>query len=202
MSAEMIWKTLSAIDVSEHVEKKGNLSYLSWAWAWGTLMKHYPMAGYQFRADEVHPDGTVTVHCEVEIHALRRTMWLPVMDHKNKPISNPNSFDINSSKMRCLTKCMAMFGLGHYIYAGEDLPEQKSYKEVCDENDHSIMRIKKALIDSDLSTAAEEWFTMDQETMGLLWKAPKNGGCFTTKEREVMKSTEFRQAYYGEEKIA
>ena len=125
MSAENIWKTLSSIDVSKHVDKKGNLSYLSWAWAWGTLMKHYPQAIYNFLQTEKHEDGTVTVYCEVIIDDVSRTMWLPVMDHRNNAIANPDARKISDTKMRCLTKCLAMFGLGHYIYAGEDLPEQE-----------------------------------------------------------------------------
>ena len=129
MLAKTIWDTLSKIDVSEHTEKKGNLTYLSWAWAWGTLMKHYPDANYEFET-ETFNDGTMEVRVVVAIteneETVMRHMWLPVLDFKNKAIPNPNSFEINKSKMRCLTKCLAMFGLGHYIYAGEDLPEESN----------------------------------------------------------------------------
>jgi len=133
MSASTIWSTLSKIDVSEHVEKKNNLTYLSWAWAWGTLMKHYPDTGYSF-TDRNFPDGTMEITCAVTILVtssslpVTRTMWLPVMNHKNQAIANPDAFQINTAKMRCLTKCFAMFGLGHYIYAGEDLPEAEQEK--------------------------------------------------------------------------
>jgi hypothetical protein len=126
MLAKNIWDTLSKIDVSEHIEKKVNLSYLSWAWAWATLMKHYPDAAYEFEMERFE-DGTTEVRVVLAItqddQTVMRHMWLPVMDHRNKPISNPDAFAINTAKMRCLVKCMAMFGLGHYIYAGEDLPE-------------------------------------------------------------------------------
>jgi len=115
-----IWNTLSKIDVSKHVEKKNGLSYLSWAWAWGVLMDKYPDAQYDFNELEVHADATVTVHCVVLIKNCRRTMWLPVMDHRNNAIKNPDARKISDTKMRCLVKCLAMFGLGHYIYAGED----------------------------------------------------------------------------------
>ena len=117
-----IWATLSKIDVSNHVEKKNGLSYLSWAWAWGVLMEHYPHAEYSFNETETHPDGTVTIHCKVEIGYASRSMWLPVMDYKNQSIKNPDARKISDTKMRCLVKCLAMFGLGHYIYAGEDTP--------------------------------------------------------------------------------
>lgn len=133
MSAKQIWNTLSAIDVSNHVEKKANLSYLSWAWAWGTLMKHYPDARYTFD-DRTFPDGTMEITCSITIFSddcnpTSRYMWLPVMDNRNKAIANPDAFQINTAKMRCLTKCLAMFGLGHYIYAGEDLPEAEQEKQ-------------------------------------------------------------------------
>lgn len=122
MSYAEIWKTLSAVDVSKHIEKKQGLSYLSWAWAWGVLMDHYPSATYEFPEPEIHQDGSVTVHCKVSIGDCSRTMWLPVMDHRNQAIKQPDALKISNSRMRCLVKCLAMFGLGHYIYAGEELP--------------------------------------------------------------------------------
>jgi len=126
--SKQVWQTLSAIDVSQHIEKKGNLSYLSWAWAYGTMMEYYPDLHYSFEEDKCEDTGTVEISCVVHIHTgseqdqmMMRHMWLPVMDHRNKAIINPDKFAINSSKMRCLVKCFAMFGLGHHIYAGEDI---------------------------------------------------------------------------------
>lgn len=125
-SAE-VWKTLSAINVNEHTEKKGNLTYLSWAWAWGTLMDHYPASKFEIMDDVRGDDGTVTVWCSVTMQSdptkmLTREMWLPVMDHRNAAIKNPDARQVSDARMRCLTKCLALFGLGHYIYAGEDTP--------------------------------------------------------------------------------
>lgn len=117
-----VWNVLSAIDVSKHIEKKGQLSYLSWAYAWGTLMKHYPEASYCYFEPNVDPNGTVEVEVELTIEGITRRMWLPVMDNRNKAVVNPSSRDVSDARMRCLVKCIAMFGLGHYIYAGEDLP--------------------------------------------------------------------------------
>lgn len=116
-----IWATLSKIDVSKHVEKKNGLTYLSWAYAWGILMQHYPQAEYSFAHHEVHQDGTVTVHCDVVIGQCHRSMWLPVMDYKNNAIKNPDARKISDTKMRCLVKCISMLGLGWAIYAGEDI---------------------------------------------------------------------------------
>ena len=139
MTHETVWKTLSSIDVSSKAEKKGNLTYLSWAWAWGELMNHYPMATYTFTEWEypddthyvtkdilVYPDDTCSVECELRIGELTRNMWLPVMDYKNNAIANPTARQISDTKMRCLVKCMSMFGLGWYIYAGEDLPNSEA----------------------------------------------------------------------------
>lgn len=118
---ESIWQTLVQVDVSKHVEKKNGLSYLSWAWAWGVLMQHYPTATYEFDPHEMHTDNTVTVHCTVRIGNCHRSMWLPVMDFKNAAIRNPDARKISDTRMRCLVKCISMFGLGHAIYAGEDI---------------------------------------------------------------------------------
>ena len=131
MLAKEMWDTLSGIDVSKHTEKKGKFTYLSWSWAWRTLMEHYPESSYTFRV-EAHEDATVTVYCNLLVAdhqpkeegggQLSREMWLPVMDNRNAAVQNPDARAISDCKMRCLTKAMAMFGLGHYIYAREDLP--------------------------------------------------------------------------------
>ena len=197
-----VWKTLSSINVNEHTERKGNLTYLSWAWAWAVTKQHYPDACYTFHDNEVHSDGTMTVHCDVIIDELAHEMWLPVMDHRNNAVANPNAFQINTAKMRCLTKGLSMHGLGAYIYAGEDLPApepEKSYEDWCAENKDSILAVKAGIANEDLASAAEAWFELDNETKQALWKAPSKGGCFTTQEREILKSPEFRQAHFGED---
>jgi len=197
-----VWKTLSSINVNEHTERKGNLTYLSWAWAWAVTKQHYPDACYTFHDNEVHSDGTMTVHCDVIIDELSHEMWLPVMDHRNNAVANPNAFQINTAKMRCLTKGLSMHGLGAYIYAGEDLPApepEKSYEDWCAENKESILAVKAGIANEDLASAAEAWFELDNETKQALWKAPSKGGCFTTQEREILKSPEFRQAHFGED---
>jgi len=126
-----VYEVLSAVDVSTHVKRKGNLSYLSWAWAWGEVAKRYPDANYEvYRNPETnlpydYVEGTgYMCYTTVTIEGKSLQMWLPVIDFKNKSIlSNATTFDINKTLMRCLTKNVAMHGLGHYIYAGEDLPE-------------------------------------------------------------------------------
>ena len=131
-TAKQIWDKLSKGNVNEHTEKKGHLTYLSWSWAWTYMMDHYPdltVKGHGTTDENgvtrditTYPGGTASVCCSVTIGEVKREMWLPVMDYKNKSIANPDSMAINTAKMRCLTKCFGILGLGCYIYAGEDLP--------------------------------------------------------------------------------
>ena len=124
-----IWNTLSQEDVSAYTKDRNGLSYLSWASAWGVMMKHYP--GFEVEFDNVKylPDDTATVRCRVQVLNTCRDMWLPVMDYRHNAIANPSSRDISDAKMRCMTKCLALFGLGHYIFDGEDLPPQMDKPE-------------------------------------------------------------------------
>lgn len=121
-----IWGKLSSFDVNKHIKTIGSgnfqAKYLSWAWAWGELMKLYPNSTYEFKDCVFYGDGSCETWVVVDIEGNKREMWLPVMDHKNNAVINPNSRQISDTRMRCLVKCLAMFGLGHYIYAGEDLP--------------------------------------------------------------------------------
>ena len=114
---------LSAIDVNEHAEQKGRFTYLSWTWAWKTLVENTEIAEYVWHDDKVFPNGTMEVSCTLTVDEHSLPMWLPVTDYNNKAIPNPGAYDINTARMRCLVKAMAMFGLGHYIYAGESFPE-------------------------------------------------------------------------------
>ena len=119
---------LLKINVNEHTEKKGNLTYLSWAWAWAEILKHDPQATWEtheFNGAPVCflPDNSALVKVSVIINNHSKTCWLPVMDHRNRAITSPDAFAINTSIMRCLVKSIALHGLGLYIYAGEDLPE-------------------------------------------------------------------------------
>lgn len=146
---------LYSLNVNDKVEKKGNLTYLSWSYAWAEFKKTYPEATYRVLQNPVNnmpyfedPNMGVMVFTEVKADDLTYTMWLPVMDSSNRAMkSHPYSytvfnkyknqeetktveaatmFDVNKTIMRCLVKNLAMFGLGLYIYNGEDLPEDKT----------------------------------------------------------------------------
>lgn len=122
---------LLKINVNEHTEKKGQLTYLSWAWAWAEVLKVDPAATWIVHT--YGPQGaeqpcmwigeTAMVHTSVTVNGLRRECMLPVMDNRNNALKNPDSRKVSDAIMRCMTKAISMHGLGLYIYAGEDVPE-------------------------------------------------------------------------------
>lgn len=134
-----VFETLNAINVNDKIEKKNGLSYLSWAYAWGEVKKIYPDANYIIYERETvngpinyFTDGrTCWVKTGVIISSIEHIEQLPVMDYKNKsiPLNNITSFDVNKAIQRSLTKALARHGLGLYIYAGEDLPEESTQTE-------------------------------------------------------------------------
>lgn len=139
-----VFERLSKINVNEYVEKKDGLTYLSWAWAWSVTKKECPDASYTLLPTEYDDALGFMCHTSVTIEGQTLEMWLPVMDGKNKSMKKhaytystkygdkqveaATTFDINKTMMRCLVKNLAMFGLGIYIYAGEDLPEAEPTK--------------------------------------------------------------------------
>jgi hypothetical protein len=124
MSIEMLLKK----NVNEHVEKKNGLSYLSWAWAWAEALKADAKASYKIEmfGDKCFMDinGTAMVFVTVTMFDKPMTCQLPVMDYRNKAIPNPDAFAVNTAIMRCMTKALALHGLGLYLYSGEDVPEE------------------------------------------------------------------------------
>ena len=130
-----VFETLNGVNVNEHTEKKNGLTYLSWAWAWGELLKRFPDSTYTIYENRdgwnYHTDGkTCWVKTGVTVEGKEYIEMLPVMDFKNRSISADavTSFDVNKAIQRSLTKAVARHGLGLYIYAGEDLPEGEELK--------------------------------------------------------------------------
>ncbi len=141
------FQDLNAVNVNEHTEKKNGLTYLSWAWAWGELKKRYPGSYYTVyenkdgwnyftdgktawvktgvtvvRAGVDFGEDGISINSSTDIEHIE---YLPIMDSRNRsiPAENVTSFDVNKAIQRSLTKACARHGLGLYIYAGEDLPE-------------------------------------------------------------------------------
>lgn len=145
-NAKTPWEVLSKIDCSKHTESKNGLTYLSWAWAWGMLKEHYPLAKMEkhwfmrpVATDEgwtnvslpycLDTSGNAYVQVSVAVpytpeDAVSHSEILPVIDYRNKSVQNPDSMAVNTALQRCLAKAIAGLGLGHYIYAGEDIPQQ------------------------------------------------------------------------------
>lgn len=151
---ENVFGVLQGINCNEHTEKKGNLTYLSWAWAWQMVKQHFPTAFYTIyeNADGLnyHTDGrTCWVKTGVTIEGIEHIEYLPVMDFRNNslPLDKVTSTDVNRSIQRSLTKACARHGLGLYIYAGEDLPvaeAEEVAKEMADAIDQAILSISQA----------------------------------------------------------
>lgn len=130
------FSTLNSINVNGKIEKKNGLSYLSWAYAWAEVKKLYPDANYTIYEDAngnfYHTDGrTAWVKTGVTVNGIEHIEYLPVMDFRNAsiPVDKLTSFDVNTAIQRSLTKAVARHGLGLYIYAGEDLPEDEKTKQ-------------------------------------------------------------------------
>lgn len=118
---------LNAININEHVEKKGGFSYLSWPYAVAQLRLADPLASWEVRRFAGLPylacDAGVFVEVAVTVQSVTLSQIHPVLDSRNRPMMAPSSFDINTSIQRCLVKAIALHGLGLYVYAGEDLPQ-------------------------------------------------------------------------------
>lgn len=133
---ENYFAKLNDINVNEKTEKKGKLTYLSWAWAWGEVKKQFPDATYTVYENKdgwiYHTDGkTCWVKTGVTVNGIEHIEYLPVMDFKNDsiPLEKVTSYEVNKAIQRSLTKACARHGLGLYIYAGEDLPECEDKQE-------------------------------------------------------------------------
>lgn len=171
MEKKNYFDELYSLNVNENVEKKNGLTYLSWSWAIAEVLKKYPDMTYEILRFEnnlpyTYDENTgYMVFTKVTIEGITREMWLPVMDGSNKAMLNheytyqvkdyktgevkdktvakATMFDINKTIMRCLTKNLAMFGLGLYIYAGEDLPEEEATRKVTEEQISKIEKLVK-----------------------------------------------------------
>ena len=144
-----VFKTLNSVNVNDKTEKKNGMTYLSWAWAWGEVKKAYPSATYTIYENangwNYHTDGrTCWVKTGVTIEGIEHIEYLPVMDYRNNsiPLEKVTSFDVNKAIQRSLTKAAARHGLGLYIYAGEDLPEEEAEAQKAEKQAKEIPKVK------------------------------------------------------------
>lgn len=133
----MKYSELRKIDVSPFVQQKGKLSYISWVYAVDQLQQLDESATWEYKFFDGRPycavGDTLLVFCTVKAFGRERTAFLPVMDHKNRAIANPDAFAVNTCMQRCLAKAIALHGIGISVYAGEDLPDAEPHGPLSDE---------------------------------------------------------------------
>ena len=190
-SMKDIYTKLSQIDLSNFVEKKMNLTYLSWANAWQVVMDHYPDSTWQMLPLVNHSDSTVEVWVSVTIEGNTRTMWLPVMDNRNNAINNPNARQISDARMRCLVKCLSMFGLGLYIYQGEDLPRPEPVNmdvvEVAATQIVEFIKSADYTEEEKRDSVKEIWNELNEEQKKAAWLAKTKGGWFSQDDKQFIR---------------
>ena len=135
-----IWDTLNKVSMDKIKDKKGRFDYLSWTDMWQEIHKYFPEVDYEFKEFDnpvhgtmdcmVYPNGSASVHCTVTIKGVSRSMWLAITDHNNNAKKVWDVTDVANTKMRCLTKCISMFGLGAHVYRGEELEDRDPVEEI------------------------------------------------------------------------
>ena len=143
MNKKTVFETLSTIEINKKdIDKKGQFSYISWATAWDHVSRAYPNVTFTKKLSDIQ--GFVSVSITIEDRTL--TEEFPILDYKNKPVAQPNAFQINTAFQRGLVKCLGMFGYGLFIYQGEDLPpdnvshetiQEQPKDNYVDENSHT-----------------------------------------------------------------
>jgi hypothetical protein len=163
---------LRLINVNEHTEKKGKFTYLSWTWAVDTLLQNDPSATWTF-GDPVYFNESIMVFCTVTAMGKSMTCQMPVLNNMNKAIPNPNAMDVNTAMMRCLVKTISLFGIGLYIYAGEDLPEEELVDLTNEANEWTLTIQSATTLDDlkDIYTRAYSDLKKDKLAVEMIAKA-------------------------------
>ena len=165
---------LDQVDITRHIEQKGKFNYLSWAYAVRELKKRHPEATWVVHEYGVNSVPFISTECgffvkvTVIVNDVEMTQVHPVLDHQNKPIPTPNSFQINTSIQRCLAKAIALHGLGIHLFAGEDLPPSPPLDE------RQVQTLLDALKDNDkegLVDTVEHQISIGQINQGNFHKA-------------------------------
>lgn len=203
MSEENKFLELYHLDVSKYVEKKQGMNYLSWSTAWGEFKKVYPDATYELVKDENgkcyfgDEDVGYMVFTRVTAGGITYEMWLPIMDGANKAIKmKPYKYstrsgeksvgalsimDVNKAAMRCLTKNIAIHGMGLYIYSGEDLPEERLDNESEEDDTKEEVNIKPMIVEINKLIKEKQQSGIDKSEIGKIVKDTIG----TTKYKEI-----------------
>jgi hypothetical protein len=181
----MNYSEIRKVNVNEHIEQKNGLNYLSWAWAVDQLLQLDSTATWSY-GEPVKFGETLMVFCTVEAFGKKMTAQLPVMDYRNKAITNPDAMSVNTAMQRCLAKAIALHGLGLYIYTGEDLPKEDVVQapKAVTPNAGALDSFSKEDMDilhelatsftnyvknSKMEAAKEIWTSLDNEQKTALW---------------------------------
>lgn len=203
MATDNYFSKLNSINCNDKTEKKNGLTYLAWAYAWGEVKKLFPDATYTIYENAqgwfYHTDGnTCWVKTGVTINGIEHIEYLPVMDFKNRsiPVEQVTSFDVNKAIQRSLTKAVARHGLGLYIYAGEDLPDEGEQQEVQSQPSKAVTARRTAKANSPKPVAYEP---MPQETYWKIVAAYAQGK--QTKTGGDYRDTWIKTTHAGQEQI-
>ena len=203
MATDNYFSKLNSINCNDKTEKKNGLTYLAWAYAWGEVKKLFPDATYTIYENAqgwfYHTDGnTCWVKTGVTINGIEHIEYLPVMDFKNRsiPVEQVTSFDVNKAIQRSLTKAVARHGLGLYIYAREDLPDEGEQQEVQSQPSKAVVARRTAKANSPKPAAYEP---MPQETYWKIVAAYAQGK--KTKTGGDYRDTWIKTTHAGQEQI-
>lgn len=203
MATDNYFSKLNSINCNDKTEKKNGLTYLAWAYAWGEVKKLFPDATYTIYENAqgwfYHTDGnTCWVKTGVTINGIEHIEYLPVMDFKNRsiPVEQVTSFDVNKAIQRSLTKAVARHGLGLYIYAGEDLPDEGEQQDVQSQPSKAVIARRTAKSNSPKPAAYEP---MPQETYWKIVAAYAQGK--QTKTGGDYRDTWIKTTHAGQEQI-
>lgn len=216
-----IFETLSAINVSDKIEKKNGLSYVSWSYAWGELCKVYPTATYKVHERDTQwgpcnyfTDGrTAWVKVSVTIGDLTHTEMLPIMDYRNKsiPLDKVTSCDTNKTIQRAITKCIGRFGLGLYVFAGEDLPSDVTQPAQQHANKPVVKAVQKPARDTrpvsvnEIKTIRQQVlnkYGIDEEWICRKYKAHNLQDLKMYQYQHILNNTEKLKSIFAAEKKA
>lgn len=185
------YEKLASVNVGDKIEKKNGLSYLSWAWAVDQLLRHDPAASWSY-GEPVRFGDTVMVSCTVVAFGKPMTMQLPVMNHRNQAIANPDAFAVNTAMQRCLVKAIALHGLGLYIYAGEDLP----YEEKPEQPVKEAFKSEPASAWDKLDADTQEWMVNEAMAVTVLTTDGDIEGAYQHLE-SLKLDDEFKTAFWS-----
>lgn len=181
MAEKNYFQKMYDADLSNKISTKNGLTYIAWAADLAEIKKEYPDFRYEVHEDILEYVVLTNANGQ-EVVPLKKRFWfddgktawvtvsvwnpngveyvesLPIMDFKNKniPADAVTSMDANKAVKRCLVKAIAIaYGLGLYVYEGEDLPQAVAEANALQEELMDLIKKKSALSVSTANKVAE-----------------------------------------------